>query len=219
VRSLSSVALVASSVGGEVLGAATRVVSARRAAKPLHPDGSVVPGTLRRFGDQVRTGAAWLDDTGEDEVLVRRSRAVGLAAPLPDVVGLAVRVPLDTGEYGDLLFASTGLGRLSRFTLTPTRSPYRRALTTLLPYRVPAGPLLLCVLSHDDQTLDLAWAVGVGSWHRFAELRIRRGIVDEGDLPLSFDPIRNVLPGLENYGWVRRLREPAYATARSSRGS
>jgi hypothetical protein len=177
-----------------------------------------MPGTLRRFGDQARTGAPWLDDAGEDEVVVRRSRAVGLASPLPDVVGLAVRVILDTGGCGDLLFASTGLGRLTRFTLTATRAPYRRPLTTLLPYRVPAGPVVLSAVSRDEQVLDLAWAVGMGSWHRFAELRIHRDL-GERDRPLSFDPVRNVLPGLGNYDWVRRLREPAYATARASRGS
>ena len=42
-----------------------------------------------------------------------------------------------------LLLASTGLGRLTRFTLTAARSPYRRPLTTLLPYRTPAGAVLL----------------------------------------------------------------------------
>jgi hypothetical protein len=216
---LSSAASVASSAGGQVLRAATGVVAAGPAAKPLHPGGSVMPGTLRRFGDQSRTGAAWLDDAGEDEVVVRRSRAVGLPSPLPDVVGLAVRVTLATGGYGDLLFASTGLGRLTRFTLTATRSPYRRPLTTLLPYRAPAGPVVLSARSRDEQILDLAWAVGMGSWHRFAELRILRDIGDQRDLLLSFDPVRNVLPGLENYDWVRRLREPSYATARASRGS
>ena len=36
---------------------------------------------------------------------------------------------------------------------------------------------------------------------------------------LSFEPARNVLPGLEVYEWVRRLRQPAYTTARASRGS
>jgi hypothetical protein len=34
---------------------------------------------------------------------------------------------------------------------------------------------------------------------------------------VSFDPVRNVLPGLAPYDWVRRLREPAYLTARRSR--
>jgi hypothetical protein len=34
---------------------------------------------------------------------------------------------------------------------------------------------------------------------------------------VSFDPTRNTVPGLENYDWVRRLREPSYGTARHTR--
>jgi hypothetical protein len=34
------------------------------------------------------------------------------------------------------------------------------------------------------------------------------------DTSVSFDPIVNVLPGLRQYGWVTRLREPAYWMAR-----
>ena len=67
--------------------------------------------------------------------------------------------------------------------------------------------------------LALAWAVRAGAWHRFAELSLHRDPADEADMPLAFDPARNVLPGLETYDWVRRLREPAYTTARGSRRS
>src|SRR5689334_13350477 len=105
---LHGVARAASSAGGRVLRAATGVVAARPAAKPLHPRGSVVTGTLHRFGADAKAGVAWLDQPGDDRVLVRRSRAIGLPSPAPDVFGLAVRVPTD-GGYGDLLFASTGL--------------------------------------------------------------------------------------------------------------
>jgi hypothetical protein len=35
---------------------------------------------------------------------------------------------------------------------------------------------------------------------------------------MSFDPVRNQLPGLTQYAWVRGLREPSYRTARQSRG-
>ena len=40
-----------------------------------------------------------------------------------------------------------------------------------------------------------------------------------GVLPadVSFDPVRNTIPGLEVSDWVRRLREPSYRTARLSR--
>lgn len=216
---LDAAARAVSSAGGQVLRAATGIVSARPADKPLHPRGSVVPGTLHRSGADARTGAAWLDQAGDDQVVVRLSRAVGLPAPLPDIVGLAVRVPTEDGRYGDLLLASTGLGRLTRYTLTAARSPYARPLTTLLPYRTPAGAVLLSAVFRDQTTVGFAWATGTGRWHHFAELVLHEEPVDEADRLLSFDPVRNALPGLETYDWVRRLREPAYATARRSRGS
>ncbi len=216
---LASAARAASSAGGQVLRAATRVIAARPAAKPLHPRGSIVQGTLHRTGAQDRTGAPWLDLAGEDHVLVRHSRAVGLPHPAPDIFGLALRVPTEGGGHGDLLLASTGLGRLTRFTLTAARSPYRRPLTTLLPYRTPAGAVLLSAVFRDETTVALAWALRLGAWHPFAELRLHQDPADEADMPLSFDPVKNTLPGLETYDWVRRLREPAYTTARRSRRS
>jgi hypothetical protein len=214
---LRSGAGAASSAGGQVLRAATRLVTMRPAAKPLHPRGSVVSGILRRYGDDAETGAAWLDHADVETVLVRQSRAVGLPSPMPDIFGLAVRVPTSNGQHGDLLFASTGLGRVTRYTLTASRRPFCRPLTTLLPYRAPAGPVLLSAVFRDETTVALAWAIGSGAWHSFAELALRDAPADEADLPVSFDPVRNTLPGLENYEWVRRLREPSYTDARSSR--
>lgn len=216
---LDSAARAASSAGGQVLRAATGMIATRPAAKPLHPRGSVVRGTLHRFGAEPRTGAPWLDQAGEDQVLVRQSRAVGLPSPLLDIFGLAIRVPVKGGRHGDLLFATTGLGRLTRFTLTPARSPYGRPLTTLLPYRTRAGAVLLSAVFRDETTVALAWAVRSGPWHTFAELLLHGDPVEEGDGLLSFEPVRNALPGLETYEWVRRLRAPAYLTARRSRRS
>jgi hypothetical protein len=89
----------------------------------------------------------------------------------------------------------------------------------LLPYRTPAGPVLLSAVFHGESTLVLAWAVRSGAWHAFAELRLHDEPVGEADSLLSFEPVRNALPGLVTYDWVRRLREPAYAAARRSRRS
>ena len=132
----------------------------RPAAKPLHPEGVVTSGTLRRFGAAETVDAAWLDEPGTDRVLVRQSRAVGLPSGLPDIFGLALRVPTPDGGHGDLLLASTGLGRLTRFTLTVSRSPRRRPLTTLLPYRTPCGPVLISAVYGDEHTIVLSWALG-----------------------------------------------------------
>lgn len=205
------------SAGGQILRAVTGLIAARPAAKPLHPRGSVVGGTLHRFGAAERTGVDWLDEVGDDPALVRQSRALGLRPPLPDIFGLAMRVPITGGRHGDLLFASTGLGRFTRCMLTPARSPSGRPLTTLLPYRAPAGPLLLSAVFQDERTVSLAWAVGAGAWHQFAELRLDDETFQQADAPLSFDPVGNTLPGLVNYDWVRRLRAPSYGTARRSR--
>jgi hypothetical protein len=206
----------AATAGGRLLRTATGLVAARPAAKPLHPRGSVVRGVLRRSGAAGRTGAAWLDRPGEDEVLVRRSRAVGLPGPVPDIHGVAIRVPTDDG-YGDLLFATTGLGRVSRFVLTAARTPHGRPMTTLLPYRTPAGPVLLSAVFRDEGTLGLAWALGAGTWQPFAELSLAEDPLEGPDAQVSFDPVHNMLPGLANYAWVSRLREPSYAGARQSR--
>ena len=198
-----------------MLRAATGALTLRPAAKPFHPRGHVVTATLRRFGAEPTTGSEWLDTAGVDEVLVRQSRAIGLPAPLPDIFGLAVRVPIDEG-YGDLLLASTGLGQLTRYALTAARSPQRRPMTTLLPYRTPAGPVLLSAVFRDETTIELSWAVRSGDWHRFAELSLAEAPGEEPDQMVSFDPVKNELPGLQTYDWVRRLREPAYLTARRS---
>ena len=89
-------------------------------------------------------------------------------------------------------------------------------MTTLLPYRAPIGPILLGARRVDDQVFDLSWARLTGEWHSFAGLAL---LPDEQDTDpeISFDPMLNRLPGLEPYDWVRRLREPGYATARRER--
>jgi len=204
-----------SSAAGTALSATIRTVAALRpASKPLHPDGVVVTGTLERRGSAVPTGSAWVDEPGQDEVVVRLSRAIGLPEAVPDIHGLAVRVPTPAGE-GDLLFASTGWGPVGRFVLTFGGGPESRPLTTLLPYRTSTGPVLLGVRANDPQVYEMSWCRPRGDWRPFAELRLSDD--DAKDQAISFDPVRNQLPGLGQYPWVRLLREPSYRSARRSR--
>jgi hypothetical protein len=208
------VSVVGSAVGG-ALGGLTRLAAAiRPAAKPLHPRGEVRHARLHRLGSVPPTGVRFLDEVATDDVLVRESRAAGLPAPLPDIHGLALRVPNPDGTVGDLLLATTGFGLLSRFVLVPTRSPYGRPMTTLLPYDTVAGPVLLGVQRVAGGRLELAFAVGDGPWRPFAELVLSER---EGDAEVSFDAVRHTLPGLEQFAAVRRLRAPAYAAARAAR--
>lgn len=217
---------------GAVLGAGVRVLGAvRPAAKPLHPRGAVRRGRLVRTGaeDGTQSGVAWLDHRGEAEVLVRLSTGAGLPAPLPDVAGLALRVPEADGA-GDLLLASTGWRGLRRLLLVGHRDATEHALTTLLPYRTAAGPVVLGArptttgehaTDGAHPAYDLSWATLRGPWHRFATLEVTGpatgdpGLDEDGDL--VFDPVRHQLPGLAQYPAVRLLRHPGYRAAQASR--
>jgi hypothetical protein len=204
----------AASAGGALLAGATRAVAALRpAAKPLHPRGETVTGRIHRYGSDPASGVPWLDEPGEDDAVVRLSRAIGLPAPLPDIHGLAIRVLTPEGG-ADLLLASTGWGRLTRFVLTASRDPSARPLTTLLPYRTARGPLLIGARVLGPESHTLAWAPPGGEWQEFGVLI--RSNRQAGDQEISFDPVRRQLPGLEQYPAVVRLREPAYTRARAS---
>jgi hypothetical protein len=205
----------AADASGQLLSTVIRGVAAiRPARKPLHPRGRVVRGRLHRRGTDSQTGVPWLDAASLDDVLVRVSQAVGLPTWLPDIQGLALRYDPD-GSPGDLLFASTGHGRITRFLLTPSRR-LGRPMTTLLPYRTPTGPVLLGARRTDDATIELSWATVAGPWQPFAGLALLPDDAD-GDPEISFDPMLHQIPGLEPYDWVRRLREPSYLRARRSR--
>lgn len=207
--------VLARTAGGALAAGTGALGAARHRVKPLHPAGQLRHATVTRMPGALPSGVAWLDAPGRDEALVRVSRAIGLPDALPDFQGLAIRVVLEGTEV-DLLLASTGLGRLTRYLLTPARRPSGRSLTTLLPYRSPRGPLLLAAVPESEHTFELRWAGPVGQWHTFGRLELGAPYGD--DLQVSFDPILHVLPGLSHYSWVRLLREPAYWTARRRTG-
>lgn len=208
---------LAGAAGAALATAAGALGAVRPSAKPLHPGGDLVDGRVTRHGTPLhaeRTGVPWLDEAGEETVLVRVSRAVGLPRAIPDIHGLALRVPHDAG-VGDLLLAGTGMGRLTRFLLEPGLTIASRPLTTLLPYRSPTGAVLVGARPTGRTRFELVWARPTGGWTPFGLLAVASGPAD--DPTVSFDPLLHTLPGLDHYPWVRRLREPAYATARHSR--
>lgn len=211
---LGALASGAARGGGAALAATTGGIGrALRRIKPLHPEGTVHRATVAVAGaSSARTGIPWVDETGEYAAYGRISRACGLPRPLPDIAGLAIRIDLATGP-ADLLLASTGTSAAGRFVLLPRLSGRTGSLTSLLPYRAPVGPLCFAATAINERTYSLAWAIGASRWRPFAELCLREAEGDPADL--SFDPVVNAVPGLEQYSWVRRLREPAYRNART----
>jgi hypothetical protein len=212
----------AAAIAGKALAGLFFLIGKRRGSprKALHPRGEVRHGLVRRQGCSWRTGVTWLDDGGSDRLLLRFSRSVGLPKPFPDVLGLAMRIPLKENRHGDLLLATTGAGGLGRFLLRPAR--HRGAVyNCLIPYRSPTGPLLVAALPIDDDgfQFELVCAPLRGAWSSFGWLDVLPTSDYGPDAPVSFDPVLNVVPGLDSYTWAAQLRRFAYAASRRARGA
>lgn len=227
-----------STVLGSALRAPFALLKRVRPQRPIHSEGVGLEGTLTREGGG-SSGIRWVDDAGQDAVRARFSRSAGLPHGWPDILGLALRCPAPapgaTGTgAGDVLLATTGRGRLSRFVPTLHRHVPRGAFATLMPYRGPRGPVLLAAIPEpraerlparpdlflaavaaEPWVLGLHWATPLGPWRRFGTLQLRPGApFGAGE---RFDPLLNVPAGVQNYAWTHRLREPSYALARSPR--
>jgi hypothetical protein len=206
-------------VTGRGIGLAlTAVSNLRPAEKPMHPIGTVGLATLQRRGSAggPGSGAAFLDEAGSDEVLVRASRSLGLPPPYPDVPGLAIRVPTPDGRHADLLLAGTGRSALTRYAFLPSTSG-GSFLSTVLPYDAPCGSVQIGAEAREDGVWELVWATLLGSWTPFATLALLPG--PEHDASVSFDATAAAPAGLAVPEWHRRLREPSYRAARRSRES
>ncbi|MET4636851.1 hypothetical protein [Mycetocola sp. 2940] len=201
-----------------------------RHPRPIHPHGVALEGTVRFLTGSAPTGLSCFDDPVSAEIAVsaRASRSLGVPAPLPDVIGLALRLSLPTGP-ADLVLASTGFGFPSRFWLAFQRSPSRARFTTLFPYRSARGPVLIAARTIEPASLPTepsalaralektTWrlrlysATTAGRWYPFAIVELGRSPEQAIDTSDRFDPMRNPLPGSDWYPWERRLRQPSYS--------
>ncbi len=202
---------------GLALAAGLGLVALATGRKPLHAVGRTWAADLRIDAPKSDLGVPLLRDRGVHPCIVRVSRAVGTPDGWWDIGGLALRLP-DAGTLGrpaDLLFATTGTGRLTRHLLRPVRRAAGQALTTLLPVRAGGHTMALLARPVDDepepQEFELAVAVDRGRWEVVGLLQLRQ---ERFDAALRFDPIVDELEGTTAPPWVVALREPAYRWAR-----
>jgi hypothetical protein len=220
--------------GAGALAVTFGAAAALRGGKPIHARGVVAQARLTRTGLAERVGVAWLDEPGADVGLARLSRATGLPAPAPDVLGLAVRFRGGAGP-ADLLLATTGTAPVLRHLLVPRGDLLAAAYTSLLPYDAAGTPVMLAALplrrgggardaaeaaaalADRPASFTLAVATPGGPWQPFGVLELARTGDEPVDPPIAFDPVRHPLPGLPlSRGWAV-VREPAYRAARRRR--
>jgi len=200
--------------------AAFRTASRWRGERAIHAGGRTLTAQVRVPGGAA-TGAALLDAPGEHTALVRVSRSIGLPLPLPDVLGLAVRL-LDAhgpGQHQDLLLDSTLTPPLLRRLPWPGRDHLRPLHGSLLPYDVAGRRLLLGARALPGQgpaaldrlpdrfQLELLVATPHGRWRRWAVLSTEGVLPAPGGRRTRFNPwntgggIRPAGPGQQ---WRRR---------------
>jgi hypothetical protein len=220
-------------VGGNVLAALIRAVRLVRRPRPIHPHGVALAGTLAPVTGRAPSGLAWLDALDAPlEITARFSRGAGTPAALPDVLGLALRIPDGGDTTVDVLLSTTGIGYPGRFLLQPRRSLSGARMTTLMPYRGSTGPVLLGVLVDADPPLPagaeelgralaarplrmrLVQATPRGLWHVAARIELTHDAAGPLDTATRVDPVLAAPPGDTTYPWARRLRAPAYRDAR-----
>src|SRR3954467_15651678 len=126
-----------------VTATAMQLGSTLRSARIFHPEGIAqrVTVTIRPTSqdpDANELGAPLLDRPGTYDGVVRFSRGASLPEPLPDVLGLAIRIrdAHDPGSDQDILVASSLEPPLGRQLLLPTVGFRGTTLSSVLPYRL-----------------------------------------------------------------------------------
>jgi hypothetical protein len=235
-------------VADAVTATAMRTGSTLRSARIFHPQGvayratvDIRPGSAGSSHDGTRTGVRLLDEPGSYGGLVRFSRGGSLPEPLPDVLGIAVRIEdaHGPGQDQDILLGSSFEAPLARQLLLPAVAFRGATLSSVLPYRLgELGTVLLGArlrtaegralaqlpdleqaIDAGDLRLDLRYASRWGAWHSFADVRIGERLPAEESDELTFNVDENTGGGLAPQGWWQALRRHAYAASQAARGA
>lgn len=195
-------------VGRATVARAVRVASLVRGERVIHARGTTTSGRLEVHG--VDVPARLLRTPASYAVVVRLSRSLGLPRPLPDVLGIAVRV-LDAygeGRHQDLLLDTGASPPLLRRLPLPRRT--RSALhSSLLDYDAGGVRLLLGAREVAEGTWQLCLAQGQGAWRPWASLRIGPPLPAPDGRRLRFDPWTTG-DDLRPAGVLNELRRGAY---------
>ncbi|HEX2084323.1 MAG TPA: hypothetical protein VHF89_01460 [Solirubrobacteraceae bacterium] len=193
-----------------------RAISSLRGGRSLHPHGVAYEATLTVTGGD--HGAPLLDVPGQHRAIVRLSRGVGLPKPLPDVLGLAVRIVDAHGprRHQDfLVVTSVDAPLLHHLILPGPLGPYGQSYSSVLPYRV-GGRLRLIGALPRRPDFDLAIAALSGRWEPFGRLRLGERLSAEASFALRFN-VWNCGGGIRPTGPFQGLRDPAYRGSQAAR--
>jgi hypothetical protein len=209
-----------------------------RRGKAVHPHGVVhaarltVPG-----GGPAPPAARLLREPGEHAAIVRFSRSLGLPRPVPDLLGMSIRLPdaYGNGRHQDFLLVTSADVPVLHHGFLPATEVWQRPYTSSLPYRAgdrtfivgalpqppphrPPGDTELdrlgAAAASGDLRFELAVAAPLGRFEPVAELHVRERLDPALDA-VRFDPW-NCGGGLEPSGFLNRLRDYAYPLSQAA---
>jgi len=223
---------LAADAAGVAIGTVLAGVGYLRRAKPVHPHGVTYRARLSVPGATAAPAASTLLGTpGEHDAIVRFSRSLGLPRPLPDLLGISIRVIDAYGRdrHQDLLLVTCGRRPVLHHVFLPARDVQQRPYSSAIPYvagdrRFVVGALpdagapqppgadafgrLARAAATGRLTFGLAVAAVPGPFARVATIHVLDPLPDtlEG---LRFSPF-NSGGGLQPSGLLNRMRRTAY---------
>jgi hypothetical protein len=202
---------VARAVGG-----AFRALSAARGARIFHPRGTGYDATLTITSGWA--GVPAFASGAEHRAIVRLSRAAGLPKPLPDALGIGLRLPdvYGTGRHQDFLLATSAAGPVLQHLLLPGVTP-RQPYSSLLLYKIDDDIRLVGALPDGDGRFRLAVAPVSGGWTPIGDIHLGRALPGEYTEQLAFNPW-NTGEGIKPIGPLMGLRRAAYRGSQRGRG-
>lgn len=204
----------------------------RHRRRVFHPKGVLAEGILERIAPPNEGLPMQSCD-----VIGRISKGVGLPGALPDIAGLAWRIPpppdLRSCMPWDVLLASTIAG--SRFVLAPTRSWTNSTFASLMPLQfrdamwwvrarmvteIEEPGLSLGAIERQIDSgeidFDIEQASGTGGFSPLARLTLRH--VDPSNDDIAFDPVLHSDEDVRLVpGWLADARRVAYRRSREGR--
>jgi len=207
-----------------------RLGAAVRNARLFHPVGVLAKGAIERVAQH----GSGLPIESSD-IVGRLSKGVGLRSSVPDIVGLAWRMPAlpSAATPWDVLLASTVAD--TRILLAPTTSWSGTTFSSLMPFRFEgeawwlrarmttqlsgSGVSMEVLTDQIDRggiAFDIDQARGRGGFTPLARLTFTA--VDDSAGDVAFDPTLHTPPGVHLMPrWLTDFRRAAYRRSREGR--
>ncbi len=187
-----------------------------RGARIFHPDGVAHRATLTVPGG-ARTGARLFDREATYTATVRLSRGVGLPQPLPDTLGLAVRIEDAYGErrHQDFLMNTSLDWPVLHHLILPALLP-GQSYSSVLAYRIGGSLRVVGAIPRGQQAFDLALAGLSGRLAPVARLQLGERLPGEIAERIRFNPWHTG-GGIRPAGPLQRLRGQAYPGSQRGR--